>query len=264
MVIYVFSDLNSVSFSPTVNSEISSESINNTALAESKHRMNTHHPMTGPDTMRPIDTKLGAFRNLSPPPPTTPAAGAASASPREIRLWSHRTASATACARPPARAWALRSLSRRAAAAAVSGVADCESIHGGDERNSGPPDRTGTWVCAAPAKGAAAGVMVVGEDEARKVWRERSGLGFEIGVVLLRMRGFRVLRKAMAVDRGALQWSGPRRSEWRRRPSCDGGLDRTRWVLMRKQNLIVELLRDGLSHCNIGLHAISAVHFFLG
>jgi hypothetical protein len=40
------------------------------------------------------------------------------------------------------------------------------------------------------------------------VWRERRGLGFEIGVVLLRMRGFRVLRNAMAVDRGALQWSG--------------------------------------------------------
>jgi len=124
----------------------------------------------------------------------------------------------------------------------VSGVADCESIHGGDERNSGPPDRTGTWVCAAPAKGAAAGeaaagVMVVGDDEARKVWSERRGLGFEIGVVLLRMRGFRVLRKAMAVDRGALQWSGPRRSEWRRRPR-GGGLDRTGGFL-RKQNWIV-------------------------
>lgn len=163
--------------------------------------------MTGPDTMRPIDTKLGAFRNLSPPPPTVPAEAAASASPPEIRLRSHRTASATACARPPARAWALRSLSRRAA---VSGVADCESIHGGEERNSGPPDRTGTWVCAAPAKGAAAGeaaagVMVVGEEDARKVWRERRGLESEIRVVLLRMIGFRVLRKAMAVDRGALR-----------------------------------------------------------
>jgi hypothetical protein len=50
------------------------------------------------------------------------------------------------------------------------------------------------------------------------VWRERSGLGFEIGVARLRMRGFRVLRKAMAVDRGALQWVPPyrpRRSERR-------------------------------------------------
>ena len=93
----------------------------------------------------------------------------------------------------------------RAAAAAVSGVADCDSIHGADERNSGPPDRMGTWVCTALAAGEAVAVVVVGEDEARKVWRERSGLGFEIGVACLRMRGFRVLRKAMAVDRGALQ-----------------------------------------------------------
>jgi hypothetical protein len=37
------------------------------------------------------------------------------------------------------------------------------------------------------------------------VGRERRGLGFEIGVVVLRMRGFRFLRKAMAVDRRALQ-----------------------------------------------------------
>ena len=43
------------------------------------------------------------------------------------------------------------------------------------------------------------------------MWRERSGLGFEIGVARLRMRGFRVLRKAMAVDRGALQWVSPYR-----------------------------------------------------
>lgn len=184
--------------------------------------------MTGPDTIRPIDTKLGAFRNLSPPHPTVPedAATSTSASPPEIRLCSHPTASATASARPPARAWALRSLAPRAAAAAVSGVADCDSIHGADERNSGPPDRMGTWVCAALAAGEEAAAVVVGEDEARKVWRERSGLGFEIGVARLRMRGFRVLRKAMAVDRGALQWVPPyrpRQSE--RRDLLAPGLD---------------------------------------
>jgi hypothetical protein len=132
-------------------------------------------------------------------------------------MCSHPTAAATASARPPGRAWALWSLAPRAAAAAVSGVADCDSIHGADERNSGPPDRMGTWVCTALANGVAAAV-VVGEDESRTVWRERSSLGIAIGVACLRIRGFRVLRKAMAVERGALQWVWPyrpRRSERR-------------------------------------------------
>lgn len=176
--------------------------------------------MTGPDTMRPIDTKLGRFRNLSPPPTTASAASAP-----EIRLGSHRTASATTCAPPPARARALRSLARRAAAAAVSGVADCESIHGGEERNSGPPERMGTWGCAAAAKGAGAGPG----EEARKVWSERRGLGFGIGVGLLRRRGFRVLREAMAVDCGALEGSGRLSGRRRRRASCAGG-----WALLGK------------------------------
>lgn len=42
------------------------------------------------------------------------------------------------------------------------------------------------------------------------MWSERRGLGFGIGVGLLRRRGFRVLRKAMAVDCGALEGSGGR------------------------------------------------------
>jgi hypothetical protein len=98
----------------------------------------------------------------------------------------------------------MRSLAPRAEAAAVSGVADCESIHGGDERNSGPPDRMGAWGCAAAA--GEAEVPSEGElEEARKVWMEGRGLGSEIGMGLRRMRGFRVLRKAMAADCGALQ-----------------------------------------------------------
>lgn len=109
----------------------------------------------------------------------------------------------------------MRSLAPRAAAAAVSGVADCESIHGGDERNSGPPERRGTWGCAAAARRAAVGEAVPESDgepeEARKVWKVGRGLRSEIGVRLLRRRGFRVLRKAMAVDRGALQGGGGRK-----------------------------------------------------
>lgn len=156
--------------------------------------------------MRPIDTRLGRFRNLSPPVTSS----ATSLSPLEICLGSHPMASATAWAPPPASARALRSLARRAAAAAVSGVADWESIHGGEERNSGPPERMGTWWCAAAAKGAGAVAWeaAAGEEAVRKASRERRERGFGIGVGLLRRRGFRVLRNAMAACCGALEGRG--------------------------------------------------------
>jgi hypothetical protein len=57
-------------------------------------------------------------------------------------------------------------------------------------------------------------------DEARKVWREGRGLGSDIGVELRRMKGFRVLRKAMAVDCGTLQVGGGQNGEILARGLC--------------------------------------------
>jgi hypothetical protein len=92
----------------------------------------------------------------------------------------------------------------------VNDLGDCESVHEAEERDSGPREATRTWDRAsavAEAKGAAAGEAAVRKG-AKKVSWKRGELGFGRGR-FLRRRGFRVLRNAMAVDRGALEGVGP-------------------------------------------------------
>lgn len=104
-------------------------------------RYGAHHPMTGPDTILLIDTKLGKFRNFSSTP-TTPT------SPPTPPSSLHLTASAKPLStfpseQSPNRIGKLRTWSRSFAKIASfprrnKGVADCESFDGGDVRNRGP------------------------------------------------------------------------------------------------------------------------------